>query len=203
MMPSCMVMFNHYLLREKGGSDLNAPICPECGSDAVYRYGRIPNGKQRYICILCSRQFIMSTKTSYNNPVCSVCGSKMHCYRKEEKYVRFRCSQYPNCKTYVKIENPFVLNEVKNKSLISEEYNLAYFINSVKTKSRDEVILLAVREATSVERDYIKSKMKDSSALQYANSLKKLTSSLRCNTTLNHFDENIQRVVFQVKNGDS
>ncbi|MBI5607111.1 MAG: IS1 family transposase [Deltaproteobacteria bacterium] len=31
--------------------------CPDCRADALYRYGRIWTGKQRYICLLCGRQF--------------------------------------------------------------------------------------------------------------------------------------------------
>ncbi len=36
--------------------------CPHCGSDALVRNGRSPNGKQKYLCRACQRQ-------SRENPV--------------------------------------------------------------------------------------------------------------------------------------
>src|SRR5215469_5501457 len=30
--------------------------CPHCGSDALVRNGRAPNGKQKYLCRACQRQ---------------------------------------------------------------------------------------------------------------------------------------------------
>jgi NADPH:quinone reductase-like Zn-dependent oxidoreductase len=38
-----------------------------------------------------------------NSPSCPKCGDVMHCYMREAEYVRFRCSNYPECKSYFKI----------------------------------------------------------------------------------------------------
>ena len=33
-------------------------ICPDCGSENIIRYGKIHNGKQRFNCKYCGRQFV-------------------------------------------------------------------------------------------------------------------------------------------------
>lgn len=85
-------------------------VCPSCASDALYRYGRTKQGKQRFRCILCGRQFIEGSKakTQVQRPLCLECGKRMHIYKIEEDGVRFRCSGYPRCRTFRKIstENP-------------------------------------------------------------------------------------------------
>ena len=79
--------------------------CPRCGSDAIYRYGRTHSGKPRFICILCRRQFSAGIKKCefQNKPSCPLCGRSMHIYKREKGSIRFRCSAYPQCKTYKKI----------------------------------------------------------------------------------------------------
>ena len=78
--------------------------CPKCGSEAIYRDGKARTGKQRYLCLMCGTQFTDSNRTRVRNrPLCSECGSLMYLYRNEQASIRFRCSQYPSCKTYKKI----------------------------------------------------------------------------------------------------
>lgn len=79
--------------------------CPSCNSEAVYRYGHVKNGKQRLKCILCGRQFVPGIKTHEmkKRPTCPQCGLKMHLYMHDKKALRFRCSAYPECKSYRKI----------------------------------------------------------------------------------------------------
>ena len=83
----------------------NENRCPCCGSQAIYRYGRIKNGKQRYLCIMCGRQYTPDKERHEisNRPTCSVCGKPMNCYKREVRSLRFRCSGYPRCKTYKKV----------------------------------------------------------------------------------------------------
>lgn len=78
--------------------------CPRCGSDASYSYGRTKNGKQRYLCLICNRQFVhdRSRKEFEERPRCPLCKSIMHVYRKEKVMTRFRCSKYPICRGYAK-----------------------------------------------------------------------------------------------------
>jgi len=85
---------------------LQGIICPECGSDAVCRYGRTVTKKQRYICLNCSRQFSPWSKRGsiMDHPVCPVCKKRMHVYMKKKEYIRYRCAGYPECNSYVKIE---------------------------------------------------------------------------------------------------
>jgi transposase-like protein len=79
--------------------------CPRCRSEAIYRYGRTHNGKRRFICILCRRQFSVGAKRCKvkDRPDCPQCGRPMHIYKREKGYIRFRCSAYPQCRTYKKI----------------------------------------------------------------------------------------------------
>ncbi len=84
----------------------NAEIeCPACQSDAYYKYGKTANGQVRYRCLVCGRQFTEnSTRIPVENrPSCPKCGKSMHVYARESECVRFRCSDYPNCRTYLKI----------------------------------------------------------------------------------------------------
>ncbi len=79
--------------------------CPVCHSQAIYKYGHIKSGKQRFKCLICGRQFILGITQSkiHNRPSCPKCGLKMHLYMRDAKVFRFRCSDYPDCKTYEKI----------------------------------------------------------------------------------------------------
>jgi transposase-like protein len=79
--------------------------CPRCDSDALYKFGKTKNGKQRYKCQLCNRQFVLG-KTRLevkNRPDCPSCGKPMHVYMRSDYFIRFRCSDYPNCKTFHKL----------------------------------------------------------------------------------------------------
>jgi len=79
--------------------------CTYCGSDALYRYGYTSVKKQRYLCLLCGKQFTLGNKKMLLNhkPQCPACGMIMHLYKKERGFLRFRCSKYPTCRTYKKI----------------------------------------------------------------------------------------------------
>jgi transposase-like protein len=78
--------------------------CPNCESDAIYSYGRTQNGKQRYLCLICNRQFIQnrSRKKFEKRPRCPLCKGLTHVYRKEKDMIRFRCAKYPVCRGYAK-----------------------------------------------------------------------------------------------------
>lgn len=79
--------------------------CPDCGSDVLYKYGRTREGKQRFYCLICERQFvpgILRPKID-NRPVCPRCGKNMNLYMREDDSLRFRCSAYPECRTYKKV----------------------------------------------------------------------------------------------------
>ncbi len=79
--------------------------CPVCKSEAVYKYGHIRSGKQRLKCVVCGRQFILgfSRRELKTRPTCPQCGLKMHLYMHDKGTLRFRCSDYPECRSYQKI----------------------------------------------------------------------------------------------------
>ncbi|TAN44429.1 MAG: Insertion element protein [Nitrospirae bacterium] len=78
--------------------------CPRCKADVYYKYGRNGNGKQKYICRICGRQFVSTSQPICNEdrPYCFRCSSRMHIYMKNGSFLIFRCSGYPVCKTYIK-----------------------------------------------------------------------------------------------------
>jgi transposase-like protein len=78
--------------------------CPHCEADVSYKYGRIHTGKQRYLCLMCGRQFtIGAMRTEWKDkPHCPVCGRIMHVYKRDGHILRFRCSGYPGCRIYTK-----------------------------------------------------------------------------------------------------
>jgi DNA-directed RNA polymerase subunit RPC12/RpoP len=90
--------------------------CPSCGSGAIYKYGKIRSGKQRFYCIMCGRQFTEHDRRSIldNRPVCPECGNIMHIYKRGADFIRFRCSNFLNCKTYSKI---LIRKELANELL--------------------------------------------------------------------------------------
>lgn len=91
--------------------EVSEAICPSCDSDAIYRYGKIKTGIQRFMCIMCGTQFTPGAKKSpvKGKPVCPKCGSPMNVYKLEGNIIRFRCSGYPECKTFRK----FTMREEK------------------------------------------------------------------------------------------
>lgn len=82
------------------------PTCPTCTSDALYRYGFSTAGRQRFMCLLCGRQFVPhapATLPRQERPSCPECGAATHIYRREPGFVRLRCSSYPDCRGYRKV----------------------------------------------------------------------------------------------------
>ncbi len=74
-------------------------------AESFNRYGRTANGKQRYICLACNRQFVENGKKEIAaaRPACPICRKKMHVYMREQDFTRFRCSDYPLCRGFMKI----------------------------------------------------------------------------------------------------
>lgn len=79
--------------------------CPSCAGEICYRYGRSPTGKQKWVCVLCGRQFTEDSErvSPADRPRCPECGRPMHVYMRGKAFVRFRCAHYPECKGFVKI----------------------------------------------------------------------------------------------------
>lgn len=78
--------------------------CESCGSEAVYRNGRIKTGRQRYLCLVCGSQFTPGAGKVHvkGKPAFHECGKPMNVYKLEGNIIRFRCSGYPECKTFRK-----------------------------------------------------------------------------------------------------
>jgi transposase-like protein len=99
-----------YLMPNRKAVDMEAESgiqCPRCGSDAWYHFGRTITGKQRFICQVCARQFIVdySYKSIITNrPRCPECGEFMHVYMRDRSHIRFRCASYPRCRCFLKTE---------------------------------------------------------------------------------------------------
>jgi transposase-like protein len=92
-----------------GGRSPSRLTCPTCESDALYRYGFSKGGRQRFLCLLCGRQFVPhapATVPLRGRPACPLCGSATHIYRREPECIRLRCSLYPGCRGYHKVALP-------------------------------------------------------------------------------------------------
>ena len=78
--------------------------CPRCRSDAYYRYGKTASGRPRFLCKVCNRQFSIKLKafSEEARPCCPVCSKTMHVYMRFADGIRFRCSDYPRCRTFLK-----------------------------------------------------------------------------------------------------
>lgn len=87
--------------------------CSSCESDAIYKYGKAGTGRQRFICLMCGKQFTNGSRVSLikGKPKCSKCEKAMNIYKIEGEVIRFRCSGYPKCKTFKK----FMIKEIKEE----------------------------------------------------------------------------------------
>ena len=81
--------------------------CPRCDSTALNKYGRLRSGKQRYLCLVCKRQFAWPNNILPVNhrPDCPVCKQAMHVYMRDQDKIRFRCKNYPACHNYLVVYN--------------------------------------------------------------------------------------------------
>lgn len=91
-------------MKRESGNKTEHPSCPACGVESCYRYGHTAHGKQRLLCLVCGRQFTLdpSHVPGVGHPACPRCGRAMHLYKRENGVLRFRCSRYPECRTYLK-----------------------------------------------------------------------------------------------------
>jgi transposase-like protein len=89
---------------QKGRGIAIETCCPSCEASAVYKYGKVRTGKQRYLCLICGMQFTSGRKKPVlkGTPVCPACGKSMNVFKLEGEVLRFRCSAYPECKTFRK-----------------------------------------------------------------------------------------------------
>jgi DNA-directed RNA polymerase subunit RPC12/RpoP len=80
-------------------------VCPKCASPALYRFGHVRSGLQRYVCLICGRQFIPGheRRAPRVRPACPECASDMHVFKKLESGTVFRCSRYPECRGYLNV----------------------------------------------------------------------------------------------------
>jgi ssDNA-binding Zn-finger/Zn-ribbon topoisomerase 1 len=82
--------------------------CPRCGSEAIYRFGNTASGKRRFICQVCSRQFITDYSSNKldlaERPTCRLCAAAMHVYMRDAQIIRFRCSRYPECRGFASLD---------------------------------------------------------------------------------------------------
>jgi ssDNA-binding Zn-finger/Zn-ribbon topoisomerase 1 len=68
---------------------------------------------------MCGLQFTVSHHRQVEKrPSCPACGNHMHLYKEEKTLLRFRCSQYPVCKTYARVLKPGALSRMKRKKEI-------------------------------------------------------------------------------------
>lgn len=71
--------------------------CPKCNHNHLYRYGKDPDGYQKYLCRDCHHQFAPERPRAEganclrNYPRCPVCGKASFLHHDYENYSNFRC----------------------------------------------------------------------------------------------------------------
>ncbi len=74
--------------------------CPKCNSQKLYRYGKDPDGYQKYQCRVCRHQFAPDRpsvakegagQTERLYPSCPVCGKASFLHHDYENYSNYRC----------------------------------------------------------------------------------------------------------------
>ena len=73
--------------------------CPKCNNDhSFYRYGKDPDGYQKYLCRTCQHQFAPDRLRSEGancrrkHPPCPVCGKASFLHHDYEHYSNYRCT---------------------------------------------------------------------------------------------------------------
>lgn len=73
--------------------------CPKCNNDhSFYRYGKNPDGYQKYLCRNCHHQFVPDRPRSEGancrrkHPPCPVCGKASFLHHDYEHYSNYRCT---------------------------------------------------------------------------------------------------------------
>jgi len=99
---------------QKGQSSDIEICCPSCETGAVYKYGKAHTGKQKFLCMICGMQFTSGRKKPIikGKPVCPECNRPMNIFRLDGDILRFRCSAYPECKTFRKYRLTEETNEL-------------------------------------------------------------------------------------------
>ena len=71
--------------------------CPKCNNDhSFYRYGKDPDGYQKYLCRTCQHQFAPERPRAREEhrrkyPPCPVCGKASFLHHDHEHYSNYRC----------------------------------------------------------------------------------------------------------------
>lgn len=70
-------------------------VCPKCFSKHLYRFGKDPDGNQKYQCQQCHRQFTLEhpdyIQSRKKYPRCPVCGKASFLHHDYKYYSNFRC----------------------------------------------------------------------------------------------------------------
>ena len=91
----------HLLPKERKGSLMKSYHiqCPKCNNDhSFYRYGKDPDGYQKYLCRTCQHQFAPDRLRSEGancrrkHPPCPVCGKASFLHHDYEHYSNYRCA---------------------------------------------------------------------------------------------------------------
>ncbi len=74
----------------------------------------------------------------------------MHSYMQGPDYIRFRCSDYPRCRTFLKSREAEF--ETMQDGMISADFNLRDFLKAVEGRPSWEALHLTDQEATAAGR---------------------------------------------------
>lgn len=126
-------------------------ICPNCGAEAYYRYGKILSGKQRYICLVCGHQYTEGSariRSSFRPSAQFVASRCIFTGERNNPYV-LDVHSILNA-AHLEKSPPLPLIATRNRkrgAMISSSYDLKEFMVAVRHKDPAEVITLAEKEA--------------------------------------------------------
>ena len=97
--------------------------CPKCNNNHYfYRYGKDPDGFQKYLCRNCNHQFAPdnpSSRPARNYPRCSVCNKATFLHHDYEHYSNYRCGD-KKCYHSMFVPKPTVISDTSMSKLFGK-----------------------------------------------------------------------------------
>lgn len=97
--------------------------CPKCNNNHYfYRYGKDPDGFQKYLCRNCNHQFAPdkpSSKPARNYPRCPLCNKATFLHHDYEHYSNYRCGD-KKCNHSMFVPKPTVISDTSMSKLFGK-----------------------------------------------------------------------------------
>ena len=135
--------------------------CPKCNNDhSFYRYGKDPDGYQKYLCRTCQHQFAPDRPRSEGancrrkHPPCPVCGKASFLHHDYEHYSNYRCTDKSATIPFL-YGNPLPL-QLRLCQIFSENTILSVCVIPFKWSSRLCQCFISARILFGISVSYLK-----------------------------------------------